>query len=110
LIRLKEYDESRFWKQIEKYEGEGMPHHLGLAACRVVVRRIGDKNVEKFCELWWEEVLNYGSNDQFSFMYIHWKYGLINYLKWGFRYFNRYIRGPKHHKASQEYLFKHASD
>ena len=109
-IHLSGDPDGRIKKQIEKYESEGMPRKLGLAACGLVVRKIGNKNVEKFCELWWEQVLNYGSNDQFSFMYIYWKYGLINFYKWGFRNFNSYIQGKNTHKFSQEYLYKHMAD
>ena len=97
-------------KQMERYKKEGMPVRLGLVACGMVVRKIGNKNVEKFCELWWDEVLNYSSNDQHSFMYIYWKYGLIKYRKWGFRYFNKFIRCGKHHAVNKEYVYKHLLD
>lgn len=116
------YDESEYFiqctgdpggqikQQMQYYKDQGMPAKLGLAACGLIIRKVQNKNVQKHCELWWEEVLKYSNNDQISFMYIYWKYNLINFKKWGFRYFDRYFRCGRHHVGEKEYIMKHAAD
>ncbi len=101
---------NRIKKQIDIYRKDGMPIKLGLVAGGLLVRKLGDVASQKHCELWWEEILKHSPRDQISFMYVYWKYNLINYTRWGFRYFNRYFQGEDHHVKDKKHIQKHAAD
>lgn len=100
----------RIKRQIDHYKNNSMPERIGLVACGLLVRKVGDEATQKHCELWWEEILKHSPRDQISFMYIYWKYNLINLNKWGFRYFSRYFQGKNHHIKDKRYIQKHAAD
>jgi hypothetical protein len=61
--------------QILKYRKEGFPSNIGLFETGFIVRRNNDK-VNKFNELWWEEIKRGSGRDQLSNMYAAWKTSL----------------------------------
>ncbi len=67
-------------KQMNKYRNEGYPENNGLTVNGFLIRR-HTKQIEKFNEMWWNEVKNFSVRDQLSFCYVmhklHIKYSLI---------------------------------
>ncbi len=57
---------------VERYKNEGFPAQLGLTMTCVLYRK-NTKKMNKFNELWWDEIKNYSKRDQLSFMYLCWK-------------------------------------
>lgn len=59
-------------RQLDRYQTEGYPTDHGLAATGVLLRRNSDR-MQRFCEMWWNEVSNYSVRDQISFNFAAWK-------------------------------------
>jgi len=68
--------------QINQYKIEGFPENFGMSQTGLLIRR-NTIEVNNFCKLWWNEVLNKSKRDQLSFYYIMWKnpiqYNLFSY-------------------------------
>ena len=97
-------------KQIEQYDNDGMPKKIGLFACGLLIRRGNQKNVIKFCKLWWNEILKYSPRDQISFTYLSWKYKLIKIRKLGFRFFNTHFEDKRHnHIGTKDKIQRNAT-
>ncbi len=65
-------DPSKINYQIAKYRYECYPVDNGLAECCVILRRHSPR-IQRFNELWWNEVSQYSRRDQLSFPYVLWK-------------------------------------
>lgn len=63
-------------RQLNHLKEEGFPRHFGLFENNILVRKHNDKAVVAASEMWWSEVCNYTTRDQFSLMYVLWKCGL----------------------------------
>lgn len=59
------YDEN-YWKGIERAEGKGSVHFGVWITCFVAFVN-NDKDVEKFLDVWYEQTLNYTTQDQIGF-------------------------------------------
>jgi len=82
---VRKLDDTRLiMKQMFYYMKEGFPPHAGLLGGPMIVRRKGRKNVEKYFEKVYENILKWSRRDQLSFNYILWKYPIvkINLFKW----------------------------
>lgn len=55
---------------------EGFPKHYGLYENNIILRRHNVEDVVKCSELWWQEYRKYTKRDQFSLMYVYWKYNV----------------------------------
>jgi hypothetical protein len=53
-------------RQIEHYRQIGIPRHIGMAECGVIIRR-NKPIVNRFNEAWWAEICCYSQRDQISF-------------------------------------------
>lgn len=62
-------------QQMNRYKEEAFPDNLGLYSGGFIVRK-NDPLVNRFNELWWNEVFNGSRRDQLSEMYALWKSGL----------------------------------
>ncbi len=56
-------------KQISRYKNKGYPENNGLTANGFIIRR-HTKKIEKFNEMWWNEIQNFSTRDQISFCYV----------------------------------------
>ncbi len=65
-------------RQMDFYRSEGMPGDTGIFSTGVIIRKHNRPNLERHCELWWEQVEKWAHRDQLSINYIVWKYNLIN--------------------------------
>ena len=74
-IRLKKDAPDLIRSQVARYRAEGYPYHNGLAETTAVLRR-HTPQVQKFNELWWEEICNNCVRDQISFDYVCWRLGV----------------------------------
>ncbi len=61
--------------QMDKYEHEGFPKNYGLFDSGFTIRK-NSKDVSRFNDLWWSEVLNHSGRDQLSQVYSSWKSGV----------------------------------
>ncbi len=59
--------------QIEKYKKDGYLDQVRLIAGTFIFRRHHSRDVIKFEEGWWKEILKHSKRDQISFPYIAWK-------------------------------------
>jgi hypothetical protein len=62
-------------KQIKIYRENNYPEQNGLKANGLLIRK-NNKIVNNVMDDWWEEVRNFSSRDQISFMYILWKHNI----------------------------------
>jgi len=86
--------------QMQKYKKDGFPSDYGLVCAGVIIRRHNVKTIERFCELWWNEVRDHSKRDQLSFNYSFWKSGVTNikFIKAGIMNGKKtkYIKRGKH--------------
>jgi hypothetical protein len=68
-------DRSAIRAQIYHYTQELCPANIGLADCRVILRRHSDA-MRQFNELWWSEILKTSPMDGISFSYLLWRTGM----------------------------------
>ena len=61
-----------------KYKAEGVPRCEGLIQAGIMIRKHNRPNLNKFCDLWFEET-KFTTRDQLSFMYTYHKYKIISY-------------------------------
>jgi hypothetical protein len=61
--------------QMNKYEQEGFPKNYGLFDSGFTIRK-NSKDVSRFNDIWWSEVLNHSGRDQLSQTYSSWKSGV----------------------------------
>lgn len=61
-------------KQVSKYKEEGFPENYGLCQTGIILRKHLSKDVIKFGEEWWKEILTQSKRDQLSMSYTYWKY------------------------------------
>ena len=72
-IRYGKDDQRILNEQAERYRKEGYPENWGMIQSMIIYRR-NTKDVERLCNLWWEQVLTYSKRDQMSFNYVLWKF------------------------------------
>lgn len=72
VVRLKLDDPTKVAYQMEGYYNEGLPMDFGLFETGFMIRENNEK-INRFNELWWQEVLNKSHRDQLSIMYVSWK-------------------------------------
>ena len=65
-------------RQMDFYRKEGLPENTGILSSGIIIRKHNRFNVEKHCELWWEQIKKWTHRDQLSFNYVLWKYKLVN--------------------------------
>jgi hypothetical protein len=53
-------------EQIDHYRKIGVPEHIGMGECNVIIRRNNEK-VKRFNEAWWAEICRWSQRDQISF-------------------------------------------
>lgn len=53
-------------EQLDHYKKIGVPEHIGMAECNVIIRR-NKKIVNQFNEAWWAEICRWSQRDQLSF-------------------------------------------
>lgn len=53
-------------EQIDHYRKTGVPEHIGMGECNVIIRRNNEK-VKRFNEAWWAEICRWSQRDQISF-------------------------------------------
>ena len=71
--------------QMQQYREEGYPENNGLPEAGVLLRK-HTPEMQKFNELWWQEVLSHSKRDQLSFGYLARKHGLkFGYFPGSFR-------------------------
>lgn len=61
-------------RQMQHLREEGFPEHYGLYENNVILRRHNDPFVVNISNAWWQEYNAYSHRDQFSLMYVYWKY------------------------------------
>jgi len=69
-------------RQIDCYEKDGIPNNVRCGANTIIIRKSGVKELERFCELWWDEILRHSARDQISFIYTLWKNSGIVKVQW----------------------------
>lgn len=74
-IHLGKDDRDKMASQVHEYINEGFPIHYGQVETGVIVRKNTAK-VQRFNELWWDEVREKSVRDQLSVMYAVWKSGV----------------------------------
>ena len=79
------------------YFKKGMPICIPSHPTGITIRRKGNKNLEKHCELWWNEILKHSTRDQLSLGYILWKYNLIKCKSIDYKNFNVFFQGNEIH-------------
>lgn len=85
--------------QMARYKEDGFPENYGLFESGFIIRK-NNNDVNKFNDLWWEEIKNNSGRDQLSQMYVSWKTNVkINPIMFGKDIFNNKIIG--------EYTFHH---
>lgn len=85
--------------QIKMYKNDGMTTLIRSLPTGILIRRHHRTNLERHCNLWWNEILKYSDRDQISLGYILWKYKLIKYKTIGFGYFKRFFMDAYHHNS-----------
>lgn len=70
-------------KQMEDYSTI-VPKRSGLIQSGILVRR-HTAEVKKFCDEWFQEVMNYSTRDQISFGKVSMGVKFIHYMKWDYR-------------------------
>lgn len=84
-------------RQTARYRADGFPAHAGLAETSVLLRRHSAR-MERFNELWWEELSAGSVRDQISFMVAARRAGirvrLITPTKFEHPYFSMTVRPP----------------
>lgn len=58
--------------QIKKYKSEGFPNNFGLFSTGLMIRK-NNVEINKFNDIWWNEVNNGSGRDQLSQSYAAWK-------------------------------------
>lgn len=98
VCRRRNLDSDNVAKQITRYSKQGMPGHNGLISSGILLRD-NSEPVKKFCELWWEQIVNGSVRDQIGFAYCQWKMPeVVNYIDYDYRvreeflYFKHYNR------------------
>ena len=61
-----------------KYRAEEIPKIGGMTENRVIIRKHDRPNLDKFCDLWFEET-KFTTRDQISFMYTYYKNRIISF-------------------------------
>lgn len=90
-------------RQMSFYKKEGFPKNSGLICGGGIIRKHNRPNLEKHCELWWDQVNKWSYRDQLSFNYILWKYNLVN-----INYYNiRLVKITKKNKSGYWKRFPH---
>ena len=74
-IKWKKDDRRIILKQISRYKNKGYPENNGLTANGFIIRR-HTKKIEKFNEMWWNEIQNFSTRDQISFCYVMYELNL----------------------------------
>ena len=72
-ILLDKDNPKRIAKQMYSYSHEGLPQDVGMIQTGVTFRR-NTKEINNFCDKWWEEIKRGSHRDQLSFNYVNWKY------------------------------------
>jgi GT2 family glycosyltransferase len=72
-LRLKKDDAQVMEGQVQRYLQEGMPKNFGMLETGILIRKLGDKAVQRFNEVWWQEISGGSFRDQLSVMYAIWK-------------------------------------
>ena len=81
-IEIKKDTEQNIMKQLNFYESEHFPHHLGLFDASWILRR-HTKALKEYMKHWWEMIERFSHRDQVSLPYIIWKYNIkISKWKW----------------------------
>jgi hypothetical protein len=81
--------------QMSKYRQEGFPYNYGLFDSGFTFRK-NSKHVNKFNEIWWDEVKNFSARDQLSQVYSSWKSGVnITQIPIGSSIYNNKYLNPK---------------
>lgn len=70
-------------RQYKHLRNENFPHHYGLYENNLIIRKHNDNKVKQLSIEWWNEYCRYSKRDQFSLVYIYWKYGFKPHLIWG---------------------------
>jgi len=82
-------------KQMERYRSEGFPEKYGLFDSGFTIRKNSDE-VNRFNDIWWNEILNNSSRDQLSQVYSSWKSGVeISPITVGTNIYSNIYLNPK---------------
>jgi len=74
-IRWGKGDPDTIRRQVDRYRAEGYPEHNGLYCGFLLVRRHND-TMQKFNQVWWDEITSGSTRDQISLPYVCWKLGI----------------------------------
>ncbi len=89
------------WKEAKLHYrhlmNNNFPEQYGLFENNIILRKHNDKSVVVISEAWWNEYINYSKRDQFSLMYVYWK----------FHYTPSYIFDSRHNTRNVECLKYH---
>ena len=66
-------------KQIDHYRKLGLPPKAGMGATGLIIRD-GSKDVEDFCDKWWDQMLT--MRDQLSLGYMLWDSPIVHLFEW----------------------------
>jgi TOD1/MUCI70, glycosyltransferase-like domain len=72
---FQKYKDQPLLDQVDAYRKEGYPRYNGLYACGVIIRDTR-KDFTQLDNYWMKENLQWSYQDQLSFPYILWKYGI----------------------------------
>ena len=100
-------DDTVIQRQLIKYLDEGFPKKHGLFSTGIIIRR-NTPEVQKFNELWWNEVENGSKRDQISQTYSAWKTGLKIKGIEGNVYGNELVNKMKHKHKQNGFKDKYA--
>lgn len=62
-------------EQVARYRSDGFPDKVGMAECKVLLRRHNDADVVRAMDQWWSEVIHASASEQLSHRYALWKTG-----------------------------------
>lgn len=72
----KRYVEQKIINQYQIYKDRGFPDQSGLFENGVFIRTIKNENINNMFDLWWKHNVEYSFQDQLSYPYVLWKYGI----------------------------------
>jgi len=71
-IMLNKDNPKKIATQVHKYLDEGLPVNSGMIQTGITIRK-RNKRINKFCDMWWEQILMGSQRDQLSFNFVNWK-------------------------------------
>lgn len=86
-------------KQKNVYRSIGVPEQGGLIASGILLRFM-NQEVISFCDLWYQQILNFSARDQLGFCLAAWQLPIHKVINWDYRTEKEFIFSKHLHKRN----------